>query len=66
MQKTSVPRPDQRATLSVEESRMITGFGRAHTYRLLREKAMPHILIGKKFYIPRTALMKWLENCGQQ
>jgi excisionase family DNA binding protein len=53
-----------RATLSPRETMPITGFGVAHTYRLLREGVIPNIRVGKKIYVPRTALMRWLDSCG--
>lgn len=55
---------ESRATVSPKQSTRITGFGIAHTYKLLQAGAMPHIKVGKKFYIPRVALERWLENCG--
>ena len=58
--------PRNTATLTPHESTEITRFGLSHTYRLLREGVMPSIKVGKKFYIPRTALMRWLENCGEK
>jgi excisionase family DNA binding protein len=53
--------PD-RATLTPHESTKITGFGTAATYALLRANKLPHVKVGQRFYIPRTALMHWLEE----
>ncbi len=55
---------ETRATLSPRESTRITGFGISQTYRMLRAKQMPHIVVGKRFYIPKSALLKWLDACG--
>jgi excisionase family DNA binding protein len=56
----------ERATLSVHESTQVTGFGVTHTYRLLRKGVMPSIRVGKQFFIPRTALLRWLDSCGEK
>jgi excisionase family DNA binding protein len=53
-----------KLTLTPRESVRITGFGVNHTYALLKSGEMPSIRVGKKFYIPKAALQKWLENCG--
>jgi excisionase family DNA binding protein len=58
-----VPSPD-RVTLSPRESTKITGFGLVKTYDLLKSRRMPSIRVGSRFFIPKTALMRWLENCG--
>jgi excisionase family DNA binding protein len=54
----------ERLTLTPRESRKITGFGLNHTYELLRSEKMPAIRVGKRFFIPKSALLKWLENAG--
>jgi excisionase family DNA binding protein len=65
MRKTKALTPE-RATLSVKESTKITGFGITHSYRLVRTRAMPSIKVGNKFFIPKAALLKWLENAGDR
>ena len=57
-------RSEQRMTLSPRESTEITGIGLNRTYELLRKGEMPAIAVANRFYIPRAALLKWLENCG--
>jgi excisionase family DNA binding protein len=54
----------ERATLSPRESVRITGIGITHTYNLLRRGEMPAIKVGKRFFIPRSALLKWLQSAG--
>ena len=34
--------------------------------KLLKRGEMPAIQVGKRFFIPRTALLKWLENAGSR
>ena len=53
-----------RLTLTPRESMRVTGFGSNYTYEMLRTGRMPSIKVGKKFFIPRSALLKWLENAG--
>jgi excisionase family DNA binding protein len=54
----------ESATLTPRESQKITRFGVSHTYRLLRSGQMPSIKVGSRFFIPRTALLRWLDNLG--
>jgi excisionase family DNA binding protein len=42
----------------------ITGFGRSLTYRLLREGYLPSVRIRTHWYIPRTALQRYLDKIG--
>jgi excisionase family DNA binding protein len=58
--------PKDAATLTPKESQKITRFGLNRTYELLRSGEMPSIRVGMRFFIPKTALMKWLENCGKE
>jgi excisionase family DNA binding protein len=51
--------------LTPEETMDITRFGRSSTYAMLRGGIIPSIRVGKRFFIPRHALMRWLESCGQ-
>jgi len=58
-------RSTRRRTLSPRETTEITGFGLTHTYDLLRKGVMPSIRVGKQFFVPEAALLKWLDNCGE-
>jgi excisionase family DNA binding protein len=58
------PATPDSATLTPQESRRITRFGVNHTYQLLRAGKMPAIKVGARFFIPKAALLKWLESCG--
>jgi excisionase family DNA binding protein len=53
-----------RLTLTPRESVNLTRFGLNHTYELLRSGEMPAIRVGKRFFIPKSALLKWLESAG--
>jgi excisionase family DNA binding protein len=54
----------QHLTVGPREVARITGLGVAAVYGLLRSGEMPSIKVGKKYFVPRSALLKWLENCG--
>jgi excisionase family DNA binding protein len=51
-------------TLTPRESVKLTRFGLNHTYELLRTGEMPSIKLGKRFFIPKSALLKWLESAA--
>ena len=53
-----------RSTLTPKESTKITRFGVAATYQMLRDGTLPSIRVGKRFFIPRAALERWLDSCG--
>jgi excisionase family DNA binding protein len=55
-------------TLSPREAAELCGLGLTRTYRLLRQGIMPSIPDpeGKGYRIPRNALLRWLDSCGQQ
>jgi excisionase family DNA binding protein len=52
----------ERVTLSPPESTRLTGFGLSNTYDMLTRHQMPGIRVGNRWYIPRTALLAWLEK----
>jgi excisionase family DNA binding protein len=72
MPSTIKPRPNkyvqvqERLTLTPRESVKLTRFGLNHTYDLLRRGQMPAIKVGKRFFIPKAALLKWLETAGSK
>ena len=59
-------RSTKRLTLSPRETTEYTGFGLTHTYALLRTGVMPSIRVGKQFFVPENALLRWLNSCGEQ
>jgi excisionase family DNA binding protein len=42
------------------------GVGRTAVYKGLRDGTIPAIKLGKRFVLPRAAIMKWLESAGAQ
>jgi excisionase family DNA binding protein len=56
----------ERLTLTPRESMRLTGFGQNHTYDLLKRGELPSIRVGKRFFIPKSALQRWLESCGEK
>ncbi len=59
-------RTQDRATVTPRESTLISGIGIAATFRLLRSGQMPALKVGRKFLIPRSALIKWLDESANQ
>jgi excisionase family DNA binding protein len=49
-------------TLTPRQSVEITGLGVSTTYKLLRAGKMPALAIGRRFFIPKGALFRWLES----
>jgi excisionase family DNA binding protein len=50
-----------RLTLSVEEAAAALGISRAFAYEAVRRAEIPHIRIGKRILIPKTALQRMLD-----
>lgn len=55
----------ERLTLRPKETTSITGLSVGATYALLESGAMPSIRVGKKFLIPKAALVDWVNSCGK-
>ena len=55
-----------RLTLRPKETLAITGFSVGATYQLLESGAMPSIRVGKKYLIPKAALIEWVNSCGRR
>jgi excisionase family DNA binding protein len=64
--RSTRPPNEQSATLTPPETTKITRFGLNQTYLLLQSGEMPSIRVGARYFVPRAALMKWLENCGDK
>jgi excisionase family DNA binding protein len=52
-------------TLSPRQSCKLTGFGLTLTYKMLAKRRMPGIQVGNRWYIPRAALLSWLEDVAR-
>jgi excisionase family DNA binding protein len=59
-----VPQTAEAVTLTPKESRRITRFGANYTYKLLHDGTMPSIKVGARFFIPKNALLRWLDSCA--
>ena len=57
-------RPVQRLTYSVDEAAELLGISRTLAYEAIRKGEIPHINIGKRILIPKSAL-DWLLNSIQ-
>lgn len=57
---------DLRLTLTVEEAAHALGVNPSTVYDYARQRQIPHVRIGKRLIIPRTALMDWLNGAAEQ
>lgn len=55
---------DYRVTLNVQEVCRALGISRGLCYEMLRSGRLPCIRLGKRFLVPKKALEKMLEDCG--
>ena len=54
--------PEERLTLSVEETARVLGISRGSCYEAVKQGQIPHIRFGKRILIPRKALLKMLSD----
>jgi len=54
--------PEERLTLSVEETAKLLGISRGSCYKAVRQGQIPHIRFGKRILVPRKALLKMLSE----
>lgn len=57
---------EMKWTLSVEEVATALGVNTSTVYEYARQRLIPHVRVGKRLIIPRTALMNWLEGASEQ
>lgn len=52
--------------LTVKEAAAVLRISTSKLYQLVREKAVPHVLLGGRVVIPEKQLSQWLDNavCG--
>lgn len=48
--------------LRAEEAAGLLGLGRSKTYQLIAASAIPVVRIGRSVRVPRTALLRWIEE----
>lgn len=48
--------------LRAEEAATLLGLGRSKIYQLIASRAIPVVRIGRSVRIPRTALLRWIEE----
>jgi excisionase family DNA binding protein len=51
---------------SVDELATEIGISRQAAYAALRRNIIPHIRIGKRFILPRSAIAEWLRTAGNR
>jgi hypothetical protein len=50
--------------ITLRQSRRITGLGASSTYRLAADGTLPTLVIGKRRYVHREKLQRWLDSLG--
>ena len=56
--------PD-RLTMSVEEAGKLLGIGRSSAYGVIRRGELPSFKIGRRILVPRSALLRKIEDLQQ-
>ncbi|MGC2660236.1 MAG: helix-turn-helix domain-containing protein [Bryobacteraceae bacterium] len=56
--------PNKKKLLSPHDVAREYGFGVTAVYKMLGSGQMPHIRVGKRYLVPRSAIERWLETCG--
>jgi excisionase family DNA binding protein len=54
----------EKLTLTVDEIVELTQLGRDHTKKLIRDGKLPNVGNTKRFLVPRSAVIRYLENAG--
>jgi excisionase family DNA binding protein len=57
--------PPERLTYSVEEAARLLGISRAFAYECIARGEIPHLRIGRRILVPRSALHKFVEGEGR-
>lgn len=59
-------KPNGTTYSSVDELAKELGISRQAAYTALRRGVIPHIRIGKRFVLPRSAIAEWLRTAPNQ
>ncbi len=56
----------EKMTLTPAEIQRLVGWGRDFTIRLIHDGKLPNVGNTKRFLVPRSAVIRYLESAGQQ
>jgi excisionase family DNA binding protein len=56
----------EKLLLRPTEAADLIGMGRAKTYALIREGALPSVRLGKSLRVPARALAEWVERLAAE
>jgi len=56
----------EKLVLTVLEAGEALGVSRAHAYLMVKRGLLPVIKLGRRYVVPKSALMKMLENAGSK
>lgn len=54
----------ERLTIGTQETQKLTGWGRDHIRALVREGKLPNVGNSKRLLIPKSAVIRYLEQAG--
>jgi excisionase family DNA binding protein len=54
----------ERMTYTIDEAAKIIGLSRTNAYAAARRGEFPTIRLGKRFFVPKPALERWLASAG--
>lgn len=52
----------EKLVYTVTETAQILNIGMNKAYELIQQNQIPNVRVGRKFLIPKEALVKWLAN----
>jgi excisionase family DNA binding protein len=56
----------EQLTVGTQETQKLTGWGRDHIRALVREGKLPNVGNSKRLLIPKSAVIRYLEQAGQK
>ena len=57
---------EAKLTVNTQEIQRLTGLGRDHIRNLVRNGTLPNIGNSKRLLIPKSAVLRYLEQAGQK
>lgn len=53
-------------TLTVDETAEMPRINRDTAYNMIHAGTIPAVRLGRRIFVPRDPLLKWLNSCGQE
>jgi excisionase family DNA binding protein len=55
-----------KLTVSTQEIQTLTGLSRDQVFSLIRQGKLPNVGTRRRFIVPKTALLRYLEQAGKE